>query len=766
VSDRDHRLTFLAPFDRPVVVPPRTRFRTSGVREAAARLAGLVARAPNARTLNAALAAQVEVHAYQLEPALAVAEGTRRLLIADDVGLGKTIQAALALAELRRGRPGFRAMVIVPRALRDQWRCELQERFGLLMTIGDREGLEDAVRMSSRGRNPWTGAGIWIVSIDFLKQPHVLDTIPSIPWDIVIVDEAHDACGDSVRHDAADEMARRARHVLLLTATPHAGDTTRFDRLQRLGQLRNIPDPLLVFRRSRTQLGIESGRHVRWTSVRPTPAESAVLDVVVAYERAVLEAASERQRDGALLLLTVFRKRALSTMTALRISIDRRLSWVSGRTDEVIDWIQPRLGFEDPLDARADDDCAGLTVESGLTPDVERTWLRRLRTLTTMAGRHESKVRRVVELLHRTREPVLVFTEFRHSLDALRSAIERALPGRRLAILTGSQSPAERAAALTTFQRGHVSVLLATDVASQGLNLQHRARWVVSLELPWSPSRIEQRIGRVDRIGQARTVHASLLVAAHPAEEGLLRSLARRTLIVKRVVGIDAFAGLVPPSEEAVARELLTGRPAQKDEAADARLALATSARWRRRSRAVAKHLRLKRSLAARWRAPAEGAGRPCHAVLRSAGSSPGGTIVVSVPITEPTGLLVERRLLCLRLRNVGPAEVNALLDSTDFHAWVTARLEKRLERLRRCLMATWTTRALVEEAIAGHLIGIGWPAELQGGLFDRREERLFTTARDEALAIERRVLVRRRNSDASSGLTIGTASVELVVSS
>jgi hypothetical protein len=139
--------------------------------------------------------------------------------------------------------------------------------------------------------------------------------------------------------------------------------------------------------------------------------------------------------------------------------------------------------------------------------------------------------------------------------------------------------------------------------------------------------------------------------------------------------------------------------------------------------------------------------------------------IVVSVPIVERAGLLVERRLLCLRLRDVGAAEVNALLGSADFHAWLTGHLEKRLQRLRRCQTATSAARIVVEEAIARHLIGIGWPAELQRGLFDRRGERIFTRARDEALAIEQRLLVRRRSRDASSDVTVAAASLELVIS-
>ena len=237
VADRERRLTFLAPFDRPSVVAATQRPRRAHVREAAARLAGLMGRAPSARGLTTALDAAVNILPYQLEPALAVIAGTRRILVADEVGLGKTIQAAFAIAELRRRRASLRALVIVPRSLRDQWRQELNERFGLDAMVGDREGLESAGRTVGYGRNPWTSSGIWIISADYLKQPHVLDAIPPMAWDIVVIDEAHDACGDSARHEASDEMARRGRHVMLLTATPHVGDATRFQRLENLGRL-------------------------------------------------------------------------------------------------------------------------------------------------------------------------------------------------------------------------------------------------------------------------------------------------------------------------------------------------------------------------------------------------------------------------------------------------------------------------------------------------------------------------------------------------
>ena len=770
VADRHGRLTFLAPFDRPTPVAVSRRLRVSGLREAAARCAGLVARTYSARGLRAVLDAGVDVLPYQLEPALAMADGVRRVLVADEVGLGKTIQAALAIAELKRRRPAIRAMVVAPRAICEQWARELNDRFGIGAVVTDRDAMDAAARAIGHGRHPWTRSGVWIVSADYLKQPHVFDAIPLLPWDIVVVDEAHDACGDSVRHDAIDEMARRARHVMLLTATPHTGDAVRFQRLESLGRLPALDEPIVMFRRTRRSLGQPAARRVRWVRVPLAREERAVLDALTAFEHAVTAATVDRHREGALLLLSILRKRALSTMAALDVSIDRRLAWITGRGEGLADWIQPRLAFDDADEARADDDCAALMGESGLPAGVERTWLRRLRALVNTALRHDGKVRHIVRLLHRTREPVVMFTEFRHSLDAIRSALERTSPGgRRVATLHGGQSPGDRASNLERFLRGEASVLLATDVASQGLNLQGRARWVVSVELPWTPARIEQRVGRVDRIGQTRPVHASLIQAGHTAERGLLARLAARALEARRAIGPDTLAEIVPPSERSIVEALLTGRPLTTDDTGSdlRRPALVASAAWRRRAIAVARHVAVKRALNRRWRAPDDSTGRPRLAMLqqprRIAPSPDDVVVVVAVPIVDATGLVAERHLLNVVVQNASPADAVAVVQSPELRAWLKRRFRARLARLARHATSVAAAGVCVDDAMARHLSGAGWPDEVQVGLFDRRAERSFTAARVEAADIDRELAAHRWNWRATSELDIGLPSVELV---
>lgn len=146
VANRDGTLTFLAPFDRPSIEAHSERGRRVRRQRAVAHLAGVIARLPTARGLDAALDAGVDILPHQLEPALALAAGTRRVLIADAVGAGKTIQAGLVIADLRRRQLCARVLIAVPPALRDQWCDELRTRFAIDAMVADRTGLDRAGR--------------------------------------------------------------------------------------------------------------------------------------------------------------------------------------------------------------------------------------------------------------------------------------------------------------------------------------------------------------------------------------------------------------------------------------------------------------------------------------------------------------------------------------------------------------------------------------------------------------------------------------------
>jgi hypothetical protein len=152
--------------------------------------------------------------------------------------------------------------------------------------------------------------------------------------------------------------------------------------------------------------------------------------------------------------------------------------------------------------------------------------------------------------------------------------------------------------------------------------------------------------------------------------------------------------------------------------------------------------------------------------MLRSRGPSEFSTVVVvSVPILDGTGCLVERRVECLALNGFDPAGITELTQSEAVREWLAGRLAKRLARLQRSAAAVSAIGAQVDLAIARHLVSVGWPIELQAGLFDRRDERAFITARDEAAGIERATIGHLRRWQSAGELDVGAPSVELVFS-
>lgn len=524
------RLTLLDPFDRPARLAARTAPRIVSRRAWMAALGRALLSQREPDGLVSAVHARIDVLAHQLEPAMAVVHhGFTRLLLADAVGLGKTIEAGLVLAELHARGSLARALVIAPPGLRDQWAAELAGRFGLDATVADAAWLRACRATLPSGVNPWSLPGIFIASFDFAKRAEVLVGLSPVLWDAFVLDEAHLAAGDSERRAAAHALATRARVVLLLTATPHSGDARAFAALCRIGSL-DPEDRLAVFRRTRAQAGLVRQRRVATRRIRGTPAELEVRRALDDYIRRVWARPAGAGAGEARLAVTVLLKRSFSGMAPLRRSLETRLSGLeaTGRPAAV----QMPLAWDDELDG-ADEAPAGVLAVPGLAdPDEERAMLAALAGAARAAEPSDSKLRAVLRLLRHTTEPVIVFTEYRDTLTSLQRAV-----GDRPVVLHGGLDRAARADVLSRFTSGGVRVLLATDAAGEGLNLHQRCRLVVNLELPWNPMRLEQRVGRVDRIGQSRQVRVVNLVAADTAEAGLYERLARRLDRARDAVG-------------------------------------------------------------------------------------------------------------------------------------------------------------------------------------------------------------------------------------
>ena len=706
-----------------------------------------------AGSLTTAARAHIDLHPYQLEPALAVAGGLgSRVLIADEVGLGKTIQAGLLLSELRARGAADRMLVLSPAGLREQWSAELRDRFGIEATVMDtREGRRRAALLPV-GLDPWSTVAIAITSIDYVKRPEVLAAVRACRWDAVVVDEAHGAAASGDRHAAAAALCGMAAYVILLTATPHNGDERAFRSLCALGE--HDQDPLLLFRRSRREMATGAGRRIHRLSIRPTAAERSMHGALADLTRAAFAEGGDAGGDRRL-ALSVLRKRAFSSAYALEQTASRRLRALAPDPADAAQ--QLSLPFDDPtgeLDpSDAAPDFAGPLMEDRAT---ERRLLERVVGHALAAIPQQAKLaalRRLLTRLEKLGERAIVFTEYRDTLLHIRDAIE---PRAAVSVIHGGMTAEERRVALDAFVRGHTGLLLATDAAGEGLNLHHSCRVVVNLELPWNPMRLEQRIGRVDRIGQSRRVHVFHLIAQSTSEEWILERLKGRLAQAGRDLGAADPLGLFAACDD---------RP---PDIAGIRLL----------AEAAAEHHRLKTIRSIPTPAgPMENdllAARPRRSRIRMRLGSR-ALAIVRTSLDDGTGRAVAVHLspLLLETSRADADTRTRLLAIQSAVGHVTcAKLESLDPAIlqwhagsRRTHRAFWGRRAARERAIACALEENG-PSPIQAGLFDRRAEHhhLISTTSRRALQDDARLRVTAAERTAAVHLDPPRAVLLLVV--
>jgi len=547
---------FLAPFDR--VAPVAGSGRPQRIRSRTWRRVAqmLVCAAGPADSLRTAAAARIDVLPHQLEPAMALLRGMgSRLLLADEVGLGKTVQAALCIAELRARGLADRILIVTPAGLRDQWHVELARRFTIEACGVDARELRRRTSVAPLGVNPWTTVDVAIVSIDFVKRPEILPGALEARWDVVVVDEAHGASPPSDRHAAAAALCNRTSYVLLLTATPHNGDRSAFEALCSLGAL---GDPLLLFRRTRHDVSLGVRRRIHRLSVTPSLAERLMHERLSAFARAVRLERGDDAAAVALSLGTLF-KRAFSSPWSLLRTVERRLEVLDSDAGHLP--LQIGLPFDlDGESADTRDEPPGWAIPSLADVKRERRFLEEIIRAARDASAADSKLRvltRLLRRLSRLREPAIVFTEYRDTL----SHLQRSVVG-PTAILHGGLTRDERLSALEAFRTGRAASLLATDAAGEGLNLQTGCRAVINLELPWNPNRLEQRAGRVDRIGQSKTVHAFHLIAHDVGEARILDRLTMRIRQARTDIDVSDPLDIAPALSTPDIDAELRSRPA------------------------------------------------------------------------------------------------------------------------------------------------------------------------------------------------------------
>ena len=492
--ERDVARTFAAPPDivRDVPVARRRVLRTRWVRHVVRELSSI------APVWWPAAASQLPIVplAYQYVPAMAMLSGHhRRVLVADEVGMGKTVQAGMLLHEIHSREPDASSLVVVPAALVRQWAQELRERALLEPAILDAATLRREALQPLRLVDASRAGTCWLISLDLLRQPEVTSLLARTPWTLTVIDEAHLAAPGTARLAAVSRVAAASVRVLLLTATPHAAGPDGVETLRGLGR-RAGERPMLVLRR-RSDLLDRPPRRTRVLQVRLDGAHRALC--------ARLDGFAERARsDGGaagLLPALVLRRRASSCPAALQRSLERRLEVLG-----VVPAPAAQLPlFDDEAEPDQDDqDDEVMRVPAWHDSGAERDELRRILALTRGLSAEGAKLRAVARLLRRCRQPAVVFTSFVDTLRALRSCLR----GLRVVVVHGRQPWPLRVQAIEAFTTGEADVLLTTDASAEGLNLHARCRLVVHAEVPLSARTFLQRTGRVDRHGQSRRVHA------------------------------------------------------------------------------------------------------------------------------------------------------------------------------------------------------------------------------------------------------------------
>ena len=598
---------------------------------------GTVASA-DTRTLQAPFRSGISIKDYQLVPVAKALDMPRvNLLIADDVGLGKTIEAGLIAQELILRHRARRLLVVCPASLTGKWSEEMRSRFGLDFVVLDTDQLRQLRRSHGLEANPFKVYPRMIISLQWLRSPRVqrlLDVVldggsgpTSAFFDLLIVDEAHHCAPpapsrdkgyatDSYQTQAVRRLGANSQHRLFLSATPHNGYAESWQALLEMLDPQRFargvePDPAVVdqvmVRRLKDTIVDSQGnrefpeRHTRPIEVDYPDEEKRVHALLEAYTRARRRRPGEAATRLSDLVTLLLKKRLFSSPAAFARTLAahrKSLANVSGAAmaagggygadEDVPDWLVDALTWEDEPDAGTNDDdleadlldrSAGLLGPADPEADVL------LDQLSLWAEAHavpeDAKAKALVAELERvcrpggtwTDERVIVFTEYLDTLTYLVSILNaRGLGGEHLGTLYGGMDEKARDRLKLAFQyppdRDPVRILLATDAASEGIDLQNHCHRVINYDIPFNPNKLEQRIGRVDRLGQTQPVEVAHFVgagwesAAPGSYEADLEFLAR---VAQKVAIERRDLGSVNPVLAAAVEARMLGRPVMVD---------------------------------------------------------------------------------------------------------------------------------------------------------------------------------------------------------
>lgn len=504
-----------------------------------------------------------------------------RYVLADEVGLGKTIEAGMIIRELKSRGLVSRILVVCPTGLVTQWANEMQEKFHekfqvilpsdydtirRLTNSDDVYGQFDQVISPMDSIKPIEKHAGWSEEkVEKYNEERIYSIINS-GWDLIIIDEAHRVAGSSgevARYKLGNLLAQASPYLLLLSATPHNGKTEPFLRLIRLLDADAFPNAKSIVReqvapfliRTEKREAIDNNGNllfknrithlvtISWDERNNLQRE--LYEMVSSYvAKTYNKALRNRKKNMCLIFLLIIMQRMVTSSTAaIRQSLERRLNvlleqrtCVGNLREEDLDELNIEDGVEDALEA------ISLDMELEIEELKQIISLAKQAQFQNQDAKVEPLLNEIDAILSEDRtQKVIIFTEFVATQTYLQELLVNR--GYTVTILNGGMSIDERNAAMQEFKTS-TSIFISTDAGGEGLNLQF-ANIIINYDLPWNPMKIEQRCGRVDRIGQQRDVHIYNFIVGETVENRVREVLEEKLSVILKEMGVDKYSDVL-----------------------------------------------------------------------------------------------------------------------------------------------------------------------------------------------------------------------------
>lgn len=504
-----------------------------------------------------------------------------RYILADEVGLGKTIEAGMIIRELKSRGLVSRILVVCPTGLVTQWASEMQEKFhekfqvilpsdyDTIRRLTDNDdvyGQFDQVISPMDSIKPIEKHAGWSEEkVEKYNEERIYSIINS-GWDLIIIDEAHRVAGSSgevARYKLGNLLAQASPYLLLLSATPHNGKTEPFLRLIRLLDADAFPNAKSIVReqvapfliRTEKREAIDNNGNllfknrithlvtISWDERNNLQRE--LYEMVSSYvAKTYNKALRNRKKNMCLIFLLIIMQRMVTSSTAaIRQSLERRLNvlleqrtCVGNLREEDLDELNIEDGVEDALEA------ISLDMELEIEELKQIISLAKQAQFQNQDAKVEPLLNEIDAILSEDRtQKVIIFTEFVATQTYLQELLVNR--GYTVTILNGGMSIDERNAAMQEFKTS-TSVFISTDAGGEGLNLQF-ANIIINYDLPWNPMKIEQRCGRVDRIGQQRDVHIYNFIVGETVENRVREVLEEKLSVILKEMGVDKYSDVL-----------------------------------------------------------------------------------------------------------------------------------------------------------------------------------------------------------------------------